>query len=781
MHAVGKRPVITVADPYRYTVGGIIAVMGAVLCTLLTALFVQLLGGIAAQQTRPMIGHSLSQLAMQNLEKLDGVMAERYREVRLMAQRDDVVGQLTSPTAKRHVLNALADSSPHYAWIGIADLDGKVSVAAHQLLEGTDVSDRPWFKDALRGITVQGVHDSILFRKDLPVPTEGQPPRVPHIAFPYRDADGDVIGVLGVQLSWDWAKRGQQSTLGQWSEGPGIESLVVDRDGVVLLGPPRLLGARINQQSFRLAREGRRGFVIETWPDGHSYLVGYSHSAPDGSPGLGWTVLVRQQAESAFAPVTAMERKVVWIGILLAALVSLVGMALARHIARPLTTIARDAQRMAHGEIVPVQSAARLYDEARVLRESLCSLVSDLLQREALLRDLNAHLERHVAARTVDLERALERACANEQRIQSILQTALDAFIGVDEDGIISEWNPPAEQLFGWSRAEALGQRLAELIFTPACRDIFTDVLRRYRSAAGTDLEHRRFERLVVDRHGRFYEAEMTIGVASHAGETHFGVFIQDISKRKEVERLTTGFISTASHELRTPLTSISATLSMLGEGMAGELPADAIELIDMANSSCEWLVHLINDILDLERIEAGLIDLNPHDHDLADLARQAIAAMRGLATARGIELIVDLPDEPVIVCVDAHRVIQVGVNLLSNAIKFSRRGQQVTMRVTAGHSNGSLSVLDRGRGMPAEFHERIFQKFAQADSTDSRDKGGSGLGLSICKHIVEAHHGCIWFTSEVGNGTTFHVELPLRPASAVQPRGCRLAAARRG
>lgn len=772
MHTAGERHVGTVAAPRRDTIGVVVAVMCAGLCALLTALFVQLLGNTAAQQTRSTIGGSLAQLAMQNIDRLDYGMAERYREVHLMAQRDDVTNQTMSPSAKRQALNALVDSYPHYAWIGIADLNGRVNVAAHQLLEGIDVADRPWFRDALRGIHVHDVHDAVLLSKHIQTVANREPRRVLDIAFPYRDTDGAVIGVLGAHLSWDWAEGVQQSILGQRNAALGIEALVVDRDGLVLLGPPRLLGTRINQQSFRLGRKSRTGFVIENWPDGHRYLVGYSHSTPHGYPGLGWTVLVRQKTSSAFEPVMAMERKVVSIGVFLAALVSLAGIALARNITRPLTAIARDAQRMAHGEVVPIASAPPLFYEARVLRESLFSLVSDLLKKETMLRDLNAHLERRVADRTADLERALERVSANEQRIQSILQTAPDAFISVNEEGIISDWNPYAERLFGWSRAQALGQRLSELIFTPACAEMFSHVLKRHCSAGDAELVHRRLERLVVDRYGRLFEAEITIGVASHAGETHFGVFIQDISERKEVDRLKTEFIATVSHELRTPLTSISATLSMLKDGMAGELPGDAMELIGIANSSCERLIHLINEILDLERIELGLVRFDRHDHNLAELARQAIDGMQGLATEHHIELVAELPDQPTIVCVDAHRIIQVAVNLLSNAIKFSRPGQQVIVRVTAGQSNGCLSVIDQGRGIPAEFHETIFQRFAQADSTDSRDKGGSGLGLSICKHIVEAHHGSIWFKSEVGKGTTFHVELPLRRAGTGASRG---------
>jgi signal transduction histidine kinase len=242
--------------------------------------------------------------------------------------------------------------------------------------------------------------------------------------------------------------------------------------------------------------------------------------------------------------------------------------------------------------------------------------------------------------------------------------------------------------------------------------------------------------------------------------ERFFSAFLHDISQRKEVERLKDEFISTVSHELRTPLTAIYGSLNLMTSGLAGELPPEARELLAISHDSTERLIRLINDLLDLEKIASGKIEYRVQVQPLAPLVQQAVRDTQAYADGLQVRLDLQLQADAV-VGADADRIVQVCVNLLSNAVKFSQPGGQVEVRVTDHEGWARVSVADHGIGVPAEFKDRVFERFAQADSSARRAKGGTGLGLAICRSIVEAHGGRMGFTSEPGVRTEFFFELP--------------------
>jgi DNA-binding response OmpR family regulator len=236
---------------------------------------------------------------------------------------------------------------------------------------------------------------------------------------------------------------------------------------------------------------------------------------------------------------------------------------------------------------------------------------------------------------------------------------------------------------------------------------------------------------------------------------------VRDISERRRIEQLKDEFVSTVSHELRTPLTSIAGSLGLLAGGAAGPLPEKAGRLIQIAQANSQRLVRLINDILDIEKIESGKLRLEMAPLDLRDIAAGAIEGVRGYAEELGVLLTLS-EGEAAPVRGDADRLIQVVTNLLSNASKFSPRGGEVQVAVDPERRVARLSVKDRGPGIPDAFRARIFSKFAQADGSDTRTKGGTGLGLAIAREIAERHGGRLWFESSEGEGATFHLDLPL-------------------
>jgi PAS domain S-box-containing protein len=234
-----------------------------------------------------------------------------------------------------------------------------------------------------------------------------------------------------------------------------------------------------------------------------------------------------------------------------------------------------------------------------------------------------------------------------------------------------------------------------------------------------------------------------------------------DITERKKVERLKNEFVSTVSHELRTPLTAIRGALSLLGGSAVGELTERAKIMIDIAYKNSDRLMRLINDILDIEKIEADRTDFRLRPIALALLLEQAIEANRPYGEQLGVTFRLEPTPLDMIVNVDPDRLIQVLTNLCSNAAKFSPAGTVVDISAARIGTSIRIAVADQGFGIPEAFRDRVFQKFAQADSSDTRKKGGTGLGLSISKALVEKLGGLISFETQVDTGTTFYVELP--------------------
>ncbi|MES2687771.1 MAG: PAS domain S-box protein [Pseudomonadota bacterium] len=244
-----------------------------------------------------------------------------------------------------------------------------------------------------------------------------------------------------------------------------------------------------------------------------------------------------------------------------------------------------------------------------------------------------------------------------------------------------------------------------------------------------------------------------------------------DVTELKRIDRMKSEFVSTVSHELRTPLTSIRGALGLISGGVAGVMPEAAQTLVGIASSNCERLIRLINDILDIEKIESGKMGLNVQSIDMGPLLAQVLAANSYYGSEYQVPLKLEMPEGTLRVSADSDRLVQVIANLLSNAMKFSPPGKSVEVRLLrAAASRVRVEVRDHGPGIPDEFRKRIFQKFSQADASDTRAKGGTGLGLNISRAIIERLGGSIGFTTESGEGTTFFFELPewKEPAMAV-------------
>lgn len=331
------------------------------------------------------------------------------------------------------------------------------------------------------------------------------------------------------------------------------------------------------------------------------------------------------------------------------------------------------------------------------------------------------------------------------QRQQAIHESIADAVITVSEDGRISEANRAARHIL--ATAEPVGESL--------------------RSAIGVDLNAllklRQIE--LADRHGQSRPMSVSVGTWSSGLQTFTTIALHDLSEQRRIERMKDEFLATVSHELRTPLTSVIGALGLLTAGAAGPLPDAARELAVVALRNGDRLGRLIDDVLDLTKLEGSRMELQYRAAALDTLVAEAVAANEGYAQRGGVVLQWTGTAASPMALVDPDRFLQIMANLLSNAIKHSKSGQSVRVRLYGVPKGWRIDVVDQGPGIDPSFRARLFDKFAQADGSDRRAVGGTGLGLYISRLLVERMGGQIAAESTPGQGSTFSVVFPAHQA----------------
>lgn len=356
------------------------------------------------------------------------------------------------------------------------------------------------------------------------------------------------------------------------------------------------------------------------------------------------------------------------------------------------------------------------------------------------------------------------------ERFKTTLDRTLDALLIVDAASMrVTYSNAGARAISGYTE-DALRSSIATELLFPSSSDLtraFTETKRGVQSIT--------IETLLQRQDGAAIPVEVSVQfiAADDAGTASFICLMRDISERRRIDQLQSEFVSTVSHELRTPLTAIRGSLGLVASGITGAVPTEAREYVEIALANSARLVRLINDILDIEKMQSGRMDFRARCIELSELTDQAVRANRGIAAEHGGALVLASPVPPGEVFVDPDRFAQVLANLISNAAKFSPPSVPVELRVTSDGDWFRIAVEDRGPGIPESFRPRLFQRFAQADTSSTRARGGTGLGLSISKAIVERHGGKLDYEAREGGGTRFVLALRRlpEPTEADTPR----------
>ncbi len=358
------------------------------------------------------------------------------------------------------------------------------------------------------------------------------------------------------------------------------------------------------------------------------------------------------------------------------------------------------------------------------------------------------------------LRKALSDLSEQVRYTENILDSVADGIITVDSEGSIQSFNPAAERIFGHDAASIIGEDFSTLMIRQHAGEL-RQALRTH--LAGGEVERHEIKREVEARRadGSRFPVSLAIGQMDIGGTPMFNAVFRNIAARKKLEQMKDEFISTVSHEMRTPLTSILGSIGLIKGGAVGTVSKEMASMLEVAYKSCERLVGLINDMLDLERMKSGHVVLEQVETDLQALAAQAVAELEGYCQRYNVGVHLSSPGSPAIVLGDPDQLLRVITNMVANAVKFSPPEGEV--EIVLDESNGvlRLAVSDRGPGIPESFKEEVFTRFSQADNSDSRAKSGTGLGMSIAKAIIEEHDGLIGFTERTKGGTTFYFELP--------------------
>ena len=400
--------------------------------------------------------------------------------------------------------------------------------------------------------------------------------------------------------------------------------------------------------------------------------------------------------------------------------------------------------------------------------------------KEQLVHELAAVRQRIAALEALESEhkRSEEALRQNEERIRLIVESALDAVITMDAQGLITGWNPHAETIFGWAREKAIGRPLAETIIPPQYREPHHRGLQHFLTTGEGPVLNKRIEITALHRDGHEFPVELSISPL-RSGETFtFSAFIRDITERRRAEealqrakeeaeavnQAKSVFLANMGHELRTPLNHIIGYSEMLQEEAEEAGQEEFIPDLQKIRGAGKHLLELINAILDLSKIEAGKMDLFLGTITIAPMIQDIVTTMKPLVDMNANTLEVHCADDLGTMWADPTKVRQALFNLLSNACKFTERGT-ITLGVIREMVDGAawirFRVTDAGIGMTPEQIGKLFQAFHQADASATRKYGGTGLGLAISQRICQMMGGEITVESALGQGSTFTISLP--------------------
>ncbi|MEM7594328.1 MAG: ATP-binding protein [Cyanobacteria bacterium P01_A01_bin.83] len=406
---------------------------------------------------------------------------------------------------------------------------------------------------------------------------------------------------------------------------------------------------------------------------------------------------------------------------------------LTRRIVQPLIEMTTATEKIASGEY-DIALQVKSQDELGMLAQE----ITTMSKRLKAFRDLN-----------------VGKVIVEKQRSDAIVQSIADGIIVVDSELKIIAINPIAANIANVKSMLATNNHFLDVF---SDRTLYQHLKHTAETGKSPQLED---DILTVEReqHTKYYKFAITPVVTEIESVVGAILLLQDVTTLKELDNLKSEFVATASHELRTPLTGMAMSLNLLAETTEDKLSESEAELLDSAVEDVERLRGLVNDLLDLSKIESGKLELDFVEVSVNFLLDKAVSALNIQAEQNQVTLVTQPLSEDIKTKADANKIIWVLTNLIANALRYSDPGGEIKIGATSRNTWVEIFVADRGAGIPLEYQGKIFEKFVQVET--AKDVGGSGLGLAICKEMVQAHGGRIWVNSTVGEGSTFTFTIP--------------------
>lgn len=422
------------------------------------------------------------------------------------------------------------------------------------------------------------------------------------------------------------------------------------------------------------------------------------------------------------------------------------------QLTKPIKKITRVMDDYIHDRETNAEMPINSDDEIGVLARNYQELMKRVDEAQQGLINMNKNLE----ARVIDRTKSLEHS---ERQYKGVLDNIADGLVTIDKVGIITSFNKAAIEIFGYQLREVIGRNISMLMPQPY-KDEHDNYLAHYDK---TGVQKVIGSGVVVEglrKDGSTFPMELAVSEMLIDGRKIFTGVLRDITERIKLEKVKNDFVSTVSHELRTPLTSIKGSLGLVNAGALGEVSGKVKEMLLVAENNAQRLLLLINDILDVQKIEIGEMLFYFDEIEITSLIKQSINDIDAYGNGFGIKFEFSPALGEVYAYVDRDRITQVLVNLLSNAVKFSPRNSTVVINLFRQEKSLCISVADSGSGIPEEFQPMLYEKFTQFDASLTRAKGGTGLGLTICKAIIERHNGLLHYVTSETTGTVFTVEI---------------------
>ncbi|MEE9584269.1 MAG: cache domain-containing protein [Candidatus Brocadiales bacterium] len=660
----------------------------------------------------------------------------------------------------RHLSSDAKTLAAQVLAIMVVDMDGEILASSDSKLLGQDISDMNVFtkaRDLSSGEAYIGQPRYLSYLGE----------NVIFFSVPVTSlTNGDTIGVMVDVNSLSSLNDITSSRAGMGDTGEVVLGRM-EGDRIVFISPLRYVRdaplslsvpvGSVGAEPMRLALEGRSGALIGPDYRGVDVVAAYQDI-----PFMDWGLVAKVDKSEAFAPIRLQGIIALIVGVIAAAAVTCLGFVFALSTARPIRRLTDATRRFAGGDLRSRVKIAR-EDEIGELAGSFNMMVEGL--------------DREITERK-RVEASLHES---EEKFRSISDTAQDSIIMIDGEGRVELWNNAAEKLFGYSKEEAVGKAMHPLIVPEKDRGDYLNGLQGFKATGRGPIIGKTLVLGGLKKDGTEFYADHSFSAIKMKGKWHAISIIRDITERKEMEekleeratalalanvrlkeldKLKSMFVASMSHELRTPLNSIIGFTGIILQGVVGELSEKQKDHLGRANRSAKHLLSLINDIIDISKVEAGKVETFVEEFTLDEVIGEAIESVQPQVNEKGLTLEVSIPPG-IRLKTDRRRLLQCLLNFLSNAVKFTEAG---TISVAAREINGEveITVSDTGIGIAGEDLSRLFDAFVRLDSPLRAKTSGTGLGLYLTKKLAtEVLGGTVAARSEPGRGSTFTLRVP--------------------